>query len=330
LNNFICFALEGPLSPQESTYELMRLLPNGDQVLGIISRYDDLLLKEERAGYEPGDILTLILPFLILHGVSENDIASLASKATLIDGAEKLVSALQFGGWKVFCITTTYEQYAIHLTHKLGIFAHNLAYTPLPWDKLAATLDDTETELLQQTEEKILTLNPANDDDRIKQYLDAFYQTELPKTNLGTMIAEVKPVGGERKLGALNQFEEKCDQPLSNWVVVGDSSTDARMLAAVEAAGGLAVAFNATEDALASAAIGLAARSISPLARVLESWRKGHRSRVEKMVNKEERRGGSEDKGYFQWLSGRKDLAEIIEIHQRMRQQAKEEAGGNT
>ncbi len=330
MNNFICFALEGPLSPQENTQELMGLFPNGEQVFEVINRYNDLLLMEERADYEPGDILTLILPFLIIHHISENDIAGLASKATLINGAGKLVSSLQVSGWKVFCITTTYEQYALHLTHKLGIFAHNLAYTPLPWDKLAATLDNEEIDLLRQTEEMVLTLNPATDDDRIKQYLDAFYRTELPKTNLGAVVAEVKPVGGQRKLDALNRFSEKYQQPLSNWVVVGDSMGDVRMLAAVEAAGGLAIAFNATEHVIPYATVGLANPSISPLATVLEAWHKGRRSQVENTVSKEERRGISEDSGYLHWLSGRKDLAEIIEIHQKMRRQAQEEAGKST
>ena len=39
------------------------------------------LTLEEREDYEPGDTLALIVPFLVLHNISEADIASLASKA---------------------------------------------------------------------------------------------------------------------------------------------------------------------------------------------------------------------------------------------------------
>ena len=42
-NNYICFDLEGPLSPQDNAYELMKLIPDGDKVFEVISRYDDLL-----------------------------------------------------------------------------------------------------------------------------------------------------------------------------------------------------------------------------------------------------------------------------------------------
>src|SRR4030043_400511 len=100
MNNFICFDLEGPLSPQDNAYELMKLFPNGDKVFEVISRYDDLLTLAEREDYEPGDTLALIVPFLILHDISENDITTLATKASLTGGAQKLISWLQSTGWK--------------------------------------------------------------------------------------------------------------------------------------------------------------------------------------------------------------------------------------
>ena len=154
--NFICFDLEGPLSPQDNAYELMKLFPNGDKIFEVISRYDDLLALEGREGYEPGDTLALIVPFLVLHDISEKDIAVLATKASLTDGAAELVSWLQSRSWRVFCISTSYERYAIHVTHKLGIYAHNVACTPFPLDKFRATLHEEDSALLQQVEQDIL------------------------------------------------------------------------------------------------------------------------------------------------------------------------------
>ena len=324
---FICFDLEGPLSPQDNAYELMKLFSNGDKVFEVISRYDDLLTLEEREDYEPGDTLALIVPFLVLHNISENDIADLASKASLTGGAEKLTSWLESKGWKVFCITTTYEQYAIHITHKLGIYSHNVAYTPFPGGKLRLTLGKEEAALLQQTEEDILTMRPFDDDTRIKQSLDHFFWEKLPTTNLGEVIKEVKPVGGRRKVAALKKFADKYDQPLSNWVVVGDSITDFRMLQAVDEARGLAIAFNANEYALPYSTMGLASTLISDLTEVLEAWQKGQRSGVERVVKTKEQIGGRGDRGYFHWLSGRKDIDEVIEIHKRIRRLVREEAG---
>ncbi len=325
--NFICFDLEGPLSPQDNAYELMKLFPNGDKIFEVISRYDDLLALEEREDYEPGDTLALIVPFLVLHDISENDIAALATKARLTGGAAELVSWLQSKSWKVFCISTSYEQYAIHITHKLGIYAHNVACTSFPLDRFRATLGKEDSALLRQAEQDILTMSPVDDDDKIKQRLDYFFWERLPTTNLGTAIKEVKPVGGQRKVAALNKFADTYEQPLSKWVVIGDSITDFKMLQAVEEAGGLAIAFNANEYALPYATMSLASTSISDLMEVSEAWQKGGRKGVEKIVKEKEEIGGTGDGGYFHWLSGSKDIDEVIKVHQRIRRLVRQEAG---
>ena len=306
---------------------MMKLFPNGDKIFEVISRYDDLLTLEEREGYEPGDTLALIVPFLILHNISEDNITTLAIKASLTGGADKLISWLQSKGWKVFCISTSYEQYAMHITQKLGIYTHNVACTPFPLDKFHQTLCKEDCELLQQAEQDILTMRPVADDDRIKQSLDQFFWQKLPATSLGMALEQVKPVGGRRKVAALNRFADKYGEALSNWVVVGDSITDFRMLQAVEAEGGLAIAFNANEYALPYSTMSLASTSLFDLTEVLEAWQKGQRSRVEKIVKGKEKTGGVGDRGYFHWLSGRKDIDEVIEIHKRIRRLAREEAG---
>ena len=315
------------MSPQDNAYDLMKLFPNGDRIFEVISRYDDLLTLEEREDYEPGDTLALIVPFLILHNISEANITALAAQASLTGGAAKLISQLQYSGWKVFCISTTYEQYAIHITHKLGIYAHNVACTPFPLDKLRAALRQEDLKLLQQAEEDILTMRPIADDNRIKQSLDSFFWEKLPATDVGAAMKQVKPVGGRRKTAALTRFAETYQQPLSRWVVVGDSITDFRMLQAVEKVGGLAIAFNANEYALPYATMSLASTLISDLLEVLEAWQKGQRGMVEKIIKYKEKAGGGGDRGYFHWLSGRKDIDDVIKIHKRIRRLVREEAG---
>jgi energy-converting hydrogenase A subunit R len=324
---FIAFDLEGPLSPQDNAYDLMKLFPNGDKLFEVISRYDDLLTLEERPDYEPGDTLALIVPFLILHNITENNITTLAAAASLTGGAAKLVSWLQNSSWKLFCITTTYEQYARYITQKLDIYVHNVACTPFPLDKFRATLTKEESQLLKQAEEEIMNLRPVDDDERIKKSLDKFFWKQLPETDLGAAIKAVKPIGGRRKVAALNKFADKNDQPLDKWVVVGDSITDFRMLQTVEEAGGLAVAFNANEYALPYATLGLASTSIFDLKEILEAWQKDGRPWVERVVKYKEKYGTKGDTNNFNWLSGQKDIKDVIEVHKRIRKLVREEAG---
>jgi len=322
---FIAFDLEGPLSPQDNAYDLMGLFPQGRKVFEIISRYDDLLTLEGKTGYEPGDTLALIVPFLVYHGVKESDIITLANKANFIHGAIDLIPDLISAGWKVFCITTTYRQYCSILVQRLGIPTENLAGTNFPLDRLAKTAVETDFSLVARVEQEIIKLSPS-DDVKIKRILDRFYWEQLPRTKFGPLIAEVKPVGGRRKTEALQQFAIQVGQPLSRWVAVGDSITDFRMFQTVESAGGMAIAFNANEYALPYATISLATTDSRDLLPVLVRWATGGRLAVADYVAQEEQRGGKDNRNYFHWLSGNNRWTVALPVHKRIRKLVRESA----
>jgi energy-converting hydrogenase A subunit R len=279
------------------------------------------LTLTDKSDYEPGDILALIIPFLILHNVREADITRLASEAKLTPGALDLISLLLTNDWRIFCITTACEQYAIHITHKLGIYAHNSTCTPFPLDTMRMALTGKETDLLHRTEETILKLNPT-DDAGIKQTLDKFFRVELPQTAIGKLIQQVKPNGGRRKTVALKRFADKYQEPLSKWVVVGNDTADANMLVEVDHEDGLAIAFNANRQALSSATMSLASTNLLDLKDVLAMWKKGLRKETKWIVQEKEKRKGAGDRANFHWLAerDRTHIDDIVQLHHRLQQ----------
>jgi len=322
----ICFDLEGPLAPQDNAYELMKLFPRGGKIFEVISRYDDILTLEGRDDYEPGDTLALIAPFLALHGIKEEQIAAMGRTARLTAGATELISKLRLQGWAVFCISTSYRQYALTVTKRLGIPSDNVACTAFPLTQIRKLLSQDESALLEEAESKIIKLIPLTDDITIKEYLDHFYWEALPRTSLGTIMRQVRPVGGRRKVEALESFSQREGKPLSGWVAVGDSITDFKMLQAVNKAGGLAVAFNANEYALPYATIGLASLNLYDLWPVLEAWEKGGYQAVRDLVEERERAGGTEHREWFHWIAGSNDITRALEIHKRIRRLVRQEA----
>jgi len=323
--NLICFDLEGPLAPQDNAYELMKLFPNGDNIFEVISRYDDLLTLEGRASYEPGDTLALIVPFLAYHGIKEEQIGIMGQRAALTPGASELVSKLKTHDWQVFCASTSYEQYATGVTQRLGIPTQNVACTSFPLNEISQLLTQGDFTLLEEMEKQIPNLSSMVDDD-IKKLLDHFYWQELPQTKSGKMVTEVKPMGGSRKVKALERFAAKTGEPLSHWVAVGDSITDFNMLQAVGDAGGLAISFNANEYALPYSTMSLASTRLDDLWVILETWGRGDRSAVEKIVREKEEIGGEGTRGHFHWLAGSNDIAEPLKIHSRIRRLVRKEA----
>ena len=322
----ICFDLEGPLTPEDNAYELMKLFPRGDRIFEVISRYDDLLALEGRPDYEPGDTLALIAPFLAYHQVEEEQIAAMGHGARLTPGAAALISKLKSQGWHIFCITTSYEQYACAVTQRLNIPGENVACTAFPLTQIRQLLSRDGLALLKQAEDAIANLNPFVDDARIREHLDHLYWQKLPETPSGRIINQVRPVGGRRKVEALQNFSTRLGKPLSRWTVVGDSITDSEMLRSVNKAGGLAIAFNANEYALPHSTLSLASVTLYDLWVALEAWEKGGRPAVERKVRDREKPGENSNRGHFHWLAEERDITIPLEIHKRIRHLVREES----
>lgn len=316
--------MEGPLSIHGNAYELMKLLPSGEQVFDVIRRYDRLLAQECREGHEPGDALAFIVPFLIHHGLSSDDIGDQAKNATIVAGARELVASL--AGWQVFCITTSYEQYASRIMDRVGIARENLASTTFPIDRYRRSLKKEDHHMVADAERDILAMQDG-DDETIGSRLDRFYGRELPLTSLGPALREVRPMGGGRKLAALQRFAAAHGQSLERAVAVGDSVTDAVMLHAVNTAGGLAVAYNADERSLPCATVSLASTHLSDLKGVLDAWQEGGSDRVEKVVREKEKLGGAGDRENLHWLPERSDLQALLQTHHRIRRVVLQQAG---
>jgi energy-converting hydrogenase A subunit R len=317
------FDLEGPLSPQDNAYEVMGLIPKGHTLFAVISRYDDLLALEEKPGYEPGDTLALILPFLAAHDLTAADVHKVSQRARLVEGARELIARLQRGGWSVHIISTSYAPHAHRIAGELGVSRGRVACTPFPDEGYQARLDEAARGLIHAMQERILTHSSPDDDAdcfspmAMRSLLDHFYWEELPATGWGDPLETTQVMGGRRKAEAAQAFAAEQDVILADTVAVGDSITDAALLGVVEEAGGLAVAFNANTYALPRATAAVASTTLQDLAPLLWAWEQGGRAAVEEVCS---------DHPTADWLADRALTPEIIERHQAARRAARGQA----
>ncbi len=281
MTKVICFDLEGPLSPQDNAYEVMGLIKDGRNIFEVLSRYDDILTLEKKEGYEPGDTLSLIVPFLIQHGITTDDIKKVSSSARIVDGVKETMEELKKTGWDPHIISTSYEPHALSIAAKIGIPRHKVYCTKLPLEKMRKEADNTGTALVEEAEKDILKdLYPAlsnSDDKKIKTRLDRFFWEDLPKTSLGKNMKEVKVVGGQRKMDAASEIAKKADRGIDEVIAVGDSITDYKMLGTVRDAGGVAVAFNGNQYSLPYANVGLASTDMRMLLVIIEGYECGQK-----------------------------------------------------
>jgi energy-converting hydrogenase A subunit R len=277
MTKIICFDLEGPLSPQDNAYEVMGLVEGGHRIFEVLSRYDDVLTLEKREGYEPGDTLSLIVPFLLHHGIKEEDIKRVSSSAKIVDGVKETIDALKKTGWDPHIISTSYEPHALSIASKIGIPRHKVHCTKLPLEKMRKDAGDSASSLVEGVEKDILNdLYPnLSDDSKIKARLDCFFGEDLAKTPMGKVMKEVSVVGGQRKMDAVSRIAKKAERGIEEAVVVGDSITDYKMLGTVRDAGGVAVAFNGNRYSIPYANVGLACTDMRMLLVIIEGYECG-------------------------------------------------------
>ncbi|MDI6631280.1 MAG: hypothetical protein AB1507_06360 [Bacillota bacterium] len=314
----IAFDLEGPLSPQDNAYEVMGCVPRGHELFERLSRYDDILTLQGQEGYEPGDTLMLLVPFLLANDLTEADIKNVSARAGLVPGAAEAIQMLQNQGLPVVIISTSYCQHAHNIAGQVGVSLERVACTHLPLEAMRSGVSGEDRAWVLKVQEQLLAL-PAAAEEEIGRLCDAFFWSELPGRPLGKLVAQVQVVGGARKTAALSRFASRFGVEPGRVVAVGDSITDFKMLAAVQQAGGLGIVFNGNEYALPHGGCGVAAADLRAILPVVETFLAGGRPAVERWVKKAVSPPDVAGGPAYHWLPAAQDLEPVLAVHKRFR-----------
>ena len=259
---------EGPISKNDNAFEATsHFIPNGDRLFALVSKYDDVLAGVlEKPGYNAGDTLKLILPFLKAFGVTDEDLKEFSAKhLVLIPGSKNTLEHLRSLAAS-FIVSTSYENYIRALCENLSFPFENTYCTRLSInnylfpDPERLRLKELAGEIIQKP--MIAIPSSANSlEDFSKQdrgiiaRLDDIFWDEIGHMDAGTIFNEVKPIGGHEKVEAIKDAAQKTKMSLSDVMYVGDSITDVEAFKLVREDGGLTVSFNGNEYAVKNAEI---------------------------------------------------------------------------
>ena len=268
---------EGPISVNDNAFELAgHFIDDGEKFFQIISKYDDVLADEiQRPGYNAGGTLKLILPFLKAYGASNQNIREFSQEnVLLIPGA---LDTLQF----VFCImpsfivSTSYQQYIYALCDLTGFPYENTYSTTLDIEKYP--LNPSEKERLMELREEIIKNGEFENLEKI------FFQ-EIPTMDIGRIIADINPVGGEGKKDALKDIIKRFKFHSPDLMYVGDSITDVQPLKFAKDEGGLSISFNGNEYAIKEAEIAIVADNTLPTSILAVLFNKAGKTEVMEFI----------------------------------------------
>jgi len=272
---------EGPLALNDTTFELCRdfVLPDGVRFFQQVSRYDDFLADvAKKPGYQAGDTLKLVLPFLKAQGLTNRQISDYSRKhLMLVPGVEGAYKFLQAQGFPIFAISASYRQFAEAVGKRLGFSPKNIFCTELDLDRYSLTAAEAAELLRLQGEivaapEIVLPPEAASPEDlpnpvrEAIQVCDRVFGERVAEMEIGALYREITPVGGPDKARALEESLSRTGLTLADVIYVGDSSTDVQAFEAVQAGGGLGISFNGNRYAVKAAAVSLIADNAWPIA----------------------------------------------------------------
>lgn len=320
----VFFDLEGPLTPMDHAYEVAGLFPAGKEIFAYLSSYVGRALQGSNT-YQAGETLVLLVPFLLSHGITDEQLLEISRQAALINGSEMVINRLAQDGATLYIISKSYEHHAKTVGARLGVPQENIFCTPLKLSALSLNYYAEQLSAWAETRIQELKDNP----EQLKRYLDAFFLQNLPESGYGNPLERTPIVGGKIKAKIVRTIADELGVPLSRVIAVGDSITDAEMLKAIREKGGLAVAFNANEHALREANVAFASpdlRYLLPL--IYNFWPEGLEG-VRRFIQAREqisvpRREGApiaelSGMGNFHFLEEGVNLDPILEIHRQAR-----------
>ncbi|MGB8780211.1 MAG: hypothetical protein WCD81_06130 [Candidatus Bathyarchaeia archaeon] len=261
---------EGPISKNDNALEtLSHFVPHGDRLFTVVSRYDDALSDVlRRPGYQAGDTLKLVLPFLKAYDVTDEEIRQFSARnLVLIAHAGNLLRHVRSIS-PAYIISTSYEHYIRALCKALEFSFEKTYCTKLSLD--AYTITSEEKDCLKKAGREIAQLpvfeNPAEtkslkdlpeETQTTIRRLDQIFWKTIAKMPIGKIYSEVKPVGGREKAEAIKDITRKERVDLRNTMYVGDSITDEKAFKLVKENGGLTISFNGNQYAVRNAEIAL-------------------------------------------------------------------------
>ncbi len=257
---------EGPITKNDNAFELCQaFVPRGESLFSLVSKYDDFLADlEKKPGYQAGDTLKLVLPFLKAFGVTHQAMIDYSrSHLVLLPRAKETLQQL-CALMPTFIISTSYEPYLCALAQVTGFPLAQVYCTRINLDNY--TLPEPEQEHLRTLAAEIAEmpmlewdvhgdgsyeLSPRSHE-TVRRLGEVFWD-DICSMEAGRLLSETKTIGGKAKARAILDSLQKTHNDLTRVMYVGDSITDVEALSLVRDGGGLDISFNGNRYAVRAA-----------------------------------------------------------------------------
>jgi predicted HAD superfamily phosphohydrolase len=237
---------EGPLTRNDNAQELAeRFIPDGAAFFTRLSRYDDFLADVARKpGYNAGDTLRLLPPFLRAFEVSDQDVEEFSrEQVLLVPDALKALDAIA-ARLPVFIVSTSYTPYLKVLCTLAGIPMERVRCTELSLD--AWRMPEDEKVWLRERAARVIEHAPIAYPDEATTAAGGHGALEAPEAPVAGEPAGPSSTGGwqspDTALEWLTEPDRKTVRELDAlfWRDLREREVSAALVEAVRPVGGRA------------------------------------------------------------------------------------------
>ena len=226
------------LLAEDSVSAIATLVPDAKALLARLRRVAPLRVAS--ASDTDAALLGLLLPFLALHQVGVDALATAGRSVPLAEGALALITALTERGWAVRLCSSVYEPYPSAVAARLGLAEEHVIATPYPEESLSADLGAYALASISELGEDLATLR---DDDvpALASRVERFYMSDISYSGFAEALEEDSPLAAEDWVLPAEEALRDLGLAWRDSVVVGCSAGAGPLLDAARAGGGLAL-----------------------------------------------------------------------------------------
>ena len=268
---------EGPWITTDFAYEISKIFLENPAFFERLSQYDDYLyFVEKKRGYNAGDTLRLLAPFVAVFQITSKQLRELAAEiASFVPDAKEAMEVLQ-ERFEPVVISTSYVQYLEATAEKIGVEG-KLHGTRFEIEKFSSIFDEKDRKEAERLIQEISTLPEIRVDVERRELISGFdtvtflnnlFWNGKPSSfvkKIREVSEEIRVVGGKRKLDVVKKYK------VDRFLAIGDSISDFEMLGWVKDRG-LAVSFNGNEYSLMRSNLAIVSNSAFSEAAVVEAY----------------------------------------------------------
>lgn len=270
---------EGPLTLNDNAFELCaHFIDNGDELFKILSLYDDYLVDvAKKENYKAGNTLKLILPFLALENIKNDDLINFSKEHIYVVNDSKFLLKYLQNTMNTYIVSTSYGQYIEAVSNFMEFPFKNTYFTNVNMDELH--LNGEEIIKITNFKKQILE-NPKD----YKLFDDIFFN-EIPKMSIYENIKNIDVIGGLGKKLAIDDIIASDNININEILYIGDSITDVEPLKFARDNNGISISFNGNEYPLRQAQIAIVSPSAITTALIANIYAKNDKNTVLSFIN---------------------------------------------